>query len=138
MVKTEERVLSIEELLSNIHSSKKTMKKYRATDSAEESGAVNNLKHMSKNLPFSMIILLILFAALGTMVIMLKAEVSDLTGTKEQIGVNDSKFRIAIIESKLEATEKENETLKHELSKIKTSLEALRNTNKGGKSIAQR
>jgi hypothetical protein len=137
MVKTEERMLSIEELLSSMHNSKEKIKKHRNDEMTEEKVAVNNMKHLSKNLPIGMIILVILFAALGTMVIMLKAEVADFGGLREQIAANDSRFKIAIIEEKLEASEKENKALKSELAQIKTFLEELKNikTNKRGLAI---
>jgi hypothetical protein len=138
MVKSAERALNIEELLSNIHSSKETMKKYQGKEPAAENRTVKKLKHMSKNLPVNMIIFIILFAALGTMVIMLKAEVSDFTGLKERVSANDSIFRMAVIENRLETSEKENAALKNELAEIKISLEAIRNTKRGGKSFAQR
>jgi hypothetical protein len=138
MVKTEERVLSIEELLSNIHSSKEILIKHKNRETAKEDRAVNKLKHMSNNLPFGMIALIILFAALGTMVITLKAEVTDLGSLKGQIAAGDSNFKIAIIEGKLEASEKEKETLKKELVQIKNTLEALRNTRPERKRLAQR
>ena len=138
MVKTEERMLSIEELLSNIHNSKEAMKKQRNKEIAEKNGAVNNPKHMSKNSSIGMIILVILFAALGTMVIMLKAEVADFGGLREQIAANDSRFKITIIEGKLEASEKEKETLKNELAQIRNSLEALKNAKTETKKLARR
>ncbi|MCX5812116.1 MAG: hypothetical protein NT178_06175 [Proteobacteria bacterium] len=138
MVKSEERVLNIEELLTNIHNSKEKMKKYKNKEITEDNEAVNNPKHMSKNLPIGMTVLVILFAALGTMVIMLKAEVADFGSLREQIAANDSKSKIAIIEGKIETSEKERETLKNELALIKNSIEALRRIKIERKSLAHR
>jgi len=135
MTISEERMLNIEELLSNIRSSKEITKKNIKT---EENKAVNNLKHMSKSLPIGMIMLIILFAALGTMVIMLKTEVADFSGLREQIAASDSKFKIAIIEDKLEVSEKEREALKKELAQIKHTIETIRNINTDRKKLAGR
>jgi hypothetical protein len=129
MINTDERILNIEELLSNIHSNKRTMNKTINKAKIEEDKTVNKPKHMSNNLTIGMIILITLFAALGTMVIMLKAEVADFSGLKEQIAAmaaNDSKFKITIIEDKLEASEKEKESLKKELVQIKNTIETLK------------
>ncbi len=133
---SDERTLNIEELLSNIHSSKEIMKKCRKIEKTEEKGAVNKLKHMSNNLPVGMIMLIVLFAALGTMVIMLKAEVADFRGLQEQVVANDSKFKITIIEDKLEASEREKEALKKELVNIKNTIEKIKNINTGKKKLA--
>jgi len=138
MINSDERTLSIEELLSNIHSSKEIMKKSRNNEKTEENKAVNKLKHMSNNLPVGMIMLIILFAALGTMVIMLKAEIAGFSGLKEQIAANDSRFKITIIEDKLEASEKEKEALKKELANIKNTIESIKNISTDRKKLASR
>ena len=105
MAISEERAVSIEELLSNIHSRKET----------KEAKTVNNLKAVSKNLPVGMIFFVLLVAALGVMVIMLKTEVmtfktdvmtlktevADLRNPKTQIAESEQKMKIAVIENKL-------------------------------------
>jgi hypothetical protein len=138
MVGTEERILSIEELLSNIRSSKEIMKKHGNKERSQKNRTVNNLKHMSNNLPVGMIILVALIAAVGIMVIMLKAEVADFRNLREQISSNDSKFKITIIEEKLEVSEKEKRAIKSDLAHIKKALEELRNPKTERKSLARR
>jgi hypothetical protein len=138
MVKTEERVLSMEELISNIRTSKEIMKKHKSKETTGKNRAVNNLKHMSKNLPVATIILVTLVAALGIMVIMLKAEVTNFRNLKEPITANDSNFKMAIVEEKLEASEKERGAIKSELAQIKKAIEELRNTKTERKKTARR
>jgi hypothetical protein len=64
---------------------------------------------------------------------MLKA---DFRGLQEQVVANDSKFKITIIEDKLEASEREKEALKKELVNIKNTIEKIKNINTGKKKLA--
>ncbi|MCX5805334.1 MAG: hypothetical protein NT010_04590 [Proteobacteria bacterium] len=138
MVKAEERLLSMEELISNIRTSKEIMKKNKNKETTRKNWTVNNLKHMSKNLPVGTIILVALVAALGIMVIMLKAEVTNFRNLKEPIAANDSNFKMAIVEEKLEASEKERGAIKSELAQIKNAIEEIRNTKTERKRAARR
>lgn len=138
MINSDERTLSIEELISNIHSSKEIMKNSRYKRKTAKNSAVNILKYILNNLPVGMMMLITLFAALGTMVIMLKAEVTDLGGLREQVAANDSKFKIAVIEEKIEASEKERDALKKELVHIKKTVETIKNINANIKKLAVR
>lgn len=140
MVISEERVASIEALLSNIHSKKETKRK-----EAKEDKTVNNLKPVSKNLPVGMMFFVLLVAALGVMVIMLKTEVmtlktevADFRNPKAQIAESEQKIKIAVIENKLEESEKEKKILKSELAQIKNTLEQLKYMKTNKKSLAQR
>jgi hypothetical protein len=142
MAISEERAVSIEELLSNIHSKKEK----------KEDKTVNKLKTVSKNLPVGMIFFVLLVAALGVMVIMLKTEVmtfktevaalktevADFRNPKAQTAQNEQKIKIAVIENKLEESEKEKQILKSELVQVKNTLEELKNMKADKKRLAQR
>ena len=85
MAVTEKQAITIDELLSDINN-KKTAKKVEKTENE-----VKSAKRVSKNFPFGMILFVLLIAALGIMVIMLKnevvllkTEVADLKNLKEE------------------------------------------------------
>ncbi|RPI70853.1 MAG: hypothetical protein EHM45_24305 [Desulfobacteraceae bacterium] len=140
MMVSEERAVSVEELLSNINSRKETKKK-----ETKEKKTVNKIEHASKNSHAGMIVFVLLIAALGVMIIMLKAEVmtlktevGDFRHLRAQIAESDPKIRIALIENKLEDSLKEKEALKNELTQIKKTLEEIKNTRVEKKRFAHR
>jgi ABC-type Na+ efflux pump permease subunit len=135
MAISEKQAISVEELLSNIHSKKEE----------KEHKTVNNLRQMSKNFPIGTILFVLLIAALGVMVIMLKAEVvslkteiADLRNPKAQIAESEQKIRIAVIEDKIEESDKEKQLLKAELLQIKNHIEDLKNMKTDKKKFIQR
>jgi len=135
MAISEKHTISVEELLSNIHSKKEE----------KENKTVNTMRQASKNFPIGMILFVLLIAALGVMVIMLKAEVvslkteiADLRNPKAQITESEQKIKIAVLENKIEESEKEKQLLKADLLLIKNNIEELRNMKTDKKRLAQR
>lgn len=135
MTVSEKQAVSIDELLSSLNSRK------------EESSCKTTKKarNASNNFPVGMILFVFLIAALGIMVIMLKTEVvslkteiTDLRNLKTQIAESEHKIKIAVIEGKLEESEKEKQMLKNQLVQIKNDLEELKNLKTDKKRFAQR
>ncbi len=92
-----------------------------------------------------MILFVLLIAALGIMVIMLKNEVvllktemADLKHIKTQITESEHKIKIAVIENKLEEWEKEKQALKDQIAQIKSEVEELKNIKINSKRPAKR
>jgi hypothetical protein len=87
-------------------------------------------------LPVSMIILCVLFCALGVMVYSLRqdvqtirVELGDLKGLKdlkEQLRSLDPKVQIAAVDAKLEESARINETLMVNLARIQADIESLK------------
>jgi len=139
MAVTEKQAITIDELLSDINN-KKTAKKVEKTENE-----VKSAKRVSKNFPFGMILFVLLIAALGIMVIMLKnevvllkTEVADLKNLKAQITESEHKIKIAVIENKLEESEKEKQALKGQIAQLKSDVEELRNMKTETKRYAKR
>ncbi|MCX8021160.1 MAG: hypothetical protein N2745_00085 [Syntrophorhabdaceae bacterium] len=128
MAATGQRTVSVDELLSTIRS-----KKGERNGVIKNPPSVKTMKPVSKNIPFGTIILLFLVAALGTMVITLRAEISatkgevaDLKNLKEMVAANDPRLKIASLEDKLEWANRENEALKNEISELKYVIEEMK------------
>lgn len=94
-------------------------------------------------LPVSMIILCVLFCALGVMVYSLRqdvqairVELGDLKGLKdlkEQLRSLDPKVQIAAVDAKLEESARINETLMVNLARIQADIESLKTSLKKSK-----
>ena len=147
----EKRVISIDELLSNINNRKELNRKEAKISSLNDrtkttnNETVKKPKHLSNNLHFGTMVLVLLVAALGSMVVILKndvtvlkEEVLNLRNLKEQVSAIDPKLKIAVIENKLEDAWKENKTIKDEMTQMKNTLDELKNTKVERKKYVQR
>ena len=139
MAVTEKETITIEELLSNVNRHKAVKNEEKAVKK------VKGTQVLSKNFPVGMILFVLLIAALGIMVIMLKNEVvllktemADLKHIKTQITESEHKIKIAVIENKLEESEKEKQALKDQIAQIKSEVEELKNIKINSKRPAKR
>lgn len=159
MTRGEGRTVNIDDLLAAINDKREikgpardrrsTEERYAGHRVAEmkyvEAGAVKKTRSASKNLPFGMIVLLLLVAALGAMVIVLrtevvalKTEITDLKDLKAEVSANDQSMKIASLESKLEESNKEREILKTEIIQLKGILEEIKSARVERKRPGQR